>query len=212
MGRVPKIGEPDPRRITPAAGATADDAWQIPNPARGDEPAFVRHRVDGVDNRVKTPGEQTLGAVFGEKFNPWLDLAVGVNRADTLRKHLRLETSYVTVECRQLPVHVAEADLVEVDQGEGSDAGSREGLDHPRTHAAEADHRYPGSAQTRESVPAVKPGDAREPGVKIVCHALIESRPARRVRSALDEGRLPSRVPRLVSNAECLPPVDLPEF
>ena len=63
----------------------------------------------------------------------------------------------------QLPVCVADADLVEVYENERADARSRERLDCPRTHATEAHDHDPCRLEsrtalrpTKEAVDAVK--------------------------------------------------------
>lgn len=59
-----------------------------------------------------------------EELDTRPDFAGGVNGSDALGQDLGFETPDRGVQRRELAVHVAQADLVEVDQGQGPNSGT----------------------------------------------------------------------------------------
>ena len=65
----------------------------------------------------------------------------------------------------QLPVHIRDADVIQINHGDGSDATPREGLYGPASHSSHADDTDMGGLEPRHGIPAIEPIKTIEPWV-----------------------------------------------
>jgi hypothetical protein len=88
-----------------------------------------------------------LGVGRGEECLDGMDRAVRVDGLEALGRDLNLGLTERAGEGVELTVGVADADFVEIDQGELADSTAGEGFGGPGTDAAEADNADVGMAQ-----------------------------------------------------------------
>ncbi len=170
VGSVGQVDLSHPGGIAPSAGPAADHHRSAPGPATGDQAALVAKGIDRVDDHIVPGFEQSIRRGLGEEFDAGPDIASGMDGADPVREHLRLETSHRPVEREQLAVHIAEADLVEVDEGQAADPGTGEGFDHPRSDAPETDHADMGGLKTLHRTRTVQVIHGTKAGENVVRH------------------------------------------
>jgi hypothetical protein len=96
-------------------------------------------------------------------------VAIWVDRSDPFRHDLDLGSSDRLVDRRQLPVHIADADFIQIDEGEAADSGTCECLRRPRAHAPNSDDGDMGLTQPVQRAGPVKPFQTAEPEV-VVAH------------------------------------------
>ena len=104
--------------------------------------------------------------------------AFRVDRQDTLRHHLGFRLPDMLAQRVDLAVGIGNADIIHVDQSDGADAGARQRLSRPGTHAADADHADVRLREHRQRLLAVQSRRAAETlqiGFRISCahNALI---------------------------------------
>ncbi len=124
------------------------------------EAALVCKAVDGVHDEVIASIEQCLSVGFGEEFRQRAHVTLGIDAADAFGHDFDFDSANIRVERMKLTIHIADADLVEIDEREVADARACERFDSPRSHAANTDHANMGGTQTRERIHAEKPANA----------------------------------------------------
>jgi hypothetical protein len=108
-----------------------------------------------------------------EKFLFGRHAAAGIDGADAFGHDPDLGAAHGFGERVKLAVDVAGADLVQIHQRQGTQAGAGERFRRPGADTADADHADVGRAQLLQPVVAVKPRDTAEPGLEIA-HASVE--------------------------------------
>jgi hypothetical protein len=51
----------------------------------------------------------------------------------------------------ELPVYIAQANLIHINQSQRTDTGTRQSLNHPGTNATQTNHSNPSGLQTRQA-------------------------------------------------------------
>ena len=77
-----------------------------------------------------------------------------------------------------LPVGVGDADVIQIEQADFSNAAARQRLGRPRTNPADTDHRDMRSRQPLQPLGAVQTGDAAEPLI-VDRHGIPQTRHSR---------------------------------
>ncbi|MCY1420398.1 hypothetical protein D9M71_360150 [compost metagenome] len=85
-----------------------------------------------------------------------------VDRPQALGHDLDLGPPHLPFQRMGLAVGVADADIVQVEQGNLAHAAACQGFGYPRAHPANTDHSHMGLAQTLQPLVAIQPGNAGE--------------------------------------------------
>ena len=101
---------------------------------------FDAHLVDGVDNEVERPSEKHGQVVFGNEILDFGNAAGGVDLQDAFVQGGYFGLAEIAGQRMQLAVYIRLCHIVQINQGQRADAGTRQSLDRPRTHATHADH------------------------------------------------------------------------
>jgi len=83
-----------------------------------------------------------------------------VDRPQALGHHFDLGPPDLAFQRMGLAVGIADADIVQVEQGDFANATARQGLGRPRADPADADHCHMGIAQALQALVAIQPGNA----------------------------------------------------
>ena len=97
----------------------------------GKEKAFGEGLVDGVDDVIKPLVENFGSIALAEKSFETSDLAVWIDRFDAACHGGSFLSANFTIHCVELAVDVGDADFIEVDHGDATNAGAGKGLDRP---------------------------------------------------------------------------------
>ena len=143
-----QIGDSNRGRITASAGPAANHQRNPGTMTQGDQPHLVGHGVDGIHHevwavfgdRTDLQPQKARRRVGREKLHPNFYPCLRGNRPNSFRHDLHLGPSHRRIQRMQLPVDVADAHVVEIDQGQPTYARTGERFHHPRAHAAKADH------------------------------------------------------------------------
>jgi hypothetical protein len=150
--------------IAPSARSAGGDDGDLLPAAERDEKTFQRNAVNGVENVVEVRCEDFFGVGFEKEFLTRVDLTIRIDGAHAFGHDFDLGLPKRAGERVKLAVGVADADIVEINQRELSDAGTSERLDAPRTHAADADDAHVGQSQSFRTRGAEQSPDAAESG------------------------------------------------
>lgn len=127
--------------ISFTSGSSHHHERQISVATGGDEIRLLLDLVDGVDNAVVAGLEEFLGGSLVKERVLFVDHQFRVDEAEPLGDCFHFEAADVSIERRKLAVHIRNADLVQIDQGEFSDSTPCECFRGPRPHATNPDHR-----------------------------------------------------------------------
>lgn len=129
---------------SPSAGGDHRDARV---PAGRQKVGFVGHAINGINHQIGGKAEQVGrigGAVVGEaRFRP----KVRVDAPAALGEDFRLGQPNRSGQGRELPVDVALANIIQVDQIDGPQAAAGQPFDHPGANPAQADDHDPAPAE-----------------------------------------------------------------
>ena len=125
--------------------------------AAGQEKAFIRHRINGIENAIESAAQNVVTIGGGEKFLHRVDGALRINIQDALLHHGDLGPADGARQGRQLAVDIAKAHFIEVNERERSDAASSQRFHGPGADAANPNYRDKGGAETRGCGDAVQP-------------------------------------------------------
>ncbi|EKY05181.1 hypothetical protein HMPREF9120_01934 [Neisseria sp. oral taxon 020 str. F0370] len=128
----------------------------------GGHGGFDAHLVDGVDHEAERPSENLVQVFFGDEVFDFADAAGGVDLADAFGQGGGFGFAEVVGKGVELAVDVGLGDVVQIDQGERTDAGAGESFRRPRADAAEADDADVRMRQALQGGLAVEAGDAAE--------------------------------------------------
>ena len=90
-----------------------------------------------------------------------------MDQSDPFREHRHLRSANLAVERRQLPVHIRNADVVQIDQGEPADPAPGEPFRGPGADPTHPDYGDAGGRQTGEGRGAKEAAEAAETGEEI---------------------------------------------
>ena len=115
---------------------------------QGDQPHLVGHGVDGIHYEVRAvfgtetglQSQQARRRIGREKLHPDFYPSLWGNGPNPFRHDFHLGPSHRGIQRMQLPVDVADAHVVEINQSQPTYARTGERFHHPRAHAAKADH------------------------------------------------------------------------
>ena len=96
--------------------------------------------IDGANNEVERPSEKHGQVVFGDEILDFGNAAGGVDLQDAFVQGGYFGLAEIAGQRMQLAVYIRLGHIVQIDQCQRADAGARQSLDRPRTHAAHADH------------------------------------------------------------------------
>ena len=162
--REREVGDFNRRRIAASARTAGGDEGNVFFATERDEQAFHPELVNGIEDAVELRSENRFGVGLEKKFLARVNLAVGMNRANAFGHHFDLGFAKRAGQGVKLAVGVADADIVQVHERDLSHARTRQRLDRPRTHAADADDadvRLPQPGCARRAVQVDDAVDAR---------------------------------------------------
>ncbi len=159
-----QVGGLDAGGVASASGTADRHHGDVAAMAFGEEERFLRDLVDGIDDAGKAGGEQGFRCAGGEELLDGFDVTCGVDGLGALGHDLDLWLSRGTLDGMDLAVCVRDADLVEINQRERSDAGAGKGFDCPGTDSADSDDADVGLSEGGLFAGAVEALDAAEPG------------------------------------------------
>ena len=143
-----QIGDSNRGRITASAGPAAHHQRNPGTMTQGDQPHLVGHGVDGIHYEVRAvfgtetglQSQQARRRIGREKLHPAFHPSLWGNGPNPFRHDFHLGPSHRGIQRMQLPVDVADAHVVEINQGESTYPRTGERFYHPGAHAANADH------------------------------------------------------------------------
>ena len=126
-----KVGRAYGCGIASAAGCADRYDWKIAARTFGEEKRFVSDVVDRVEDGSERNGEE-FGSVLGsEEFFDGGDATFGVDAEDAFAKDFNFGFADFGGKGGELPVDVADANFVEIDEGERTDTAAGEGFEEP---------------------------------------------------------------------------------
>lgn len=165
--RVGEVVGAHPGGIAFSPGSPGDDERNVSLPAGGDEKGFFLDGIDRIDDDVEPVREQSFGGVFGEKGETFVNDEFRVDESHPFGERGDFEAPHRSVQRRELPVHIGDADLVEVNEGDLPDTAAGERFRSPGADPAHADDGDMRGAECWQGRRSVKTGDSRE-AVEIV--------------------------------------------
>jgi hypothetical protein len=151
MAREGQITNLDGQRILAATCPAGRNDWDVPLFAPGNQQRFSRRTVDRVQNIVE-PSFQNLGCIgFQKKAMNSMDLAVWIDRPHPPLQYLHLRLAQLAVQGVELPIDVADANVIQIDQRQATNAGTSQRLDGPRTNSAQANDTDMGLAYSPQA-------------------------------------------------------------
>ena len=135
-----QVSRLDQGRVASAARAADRDHRLSSGDALRDQKGLVVWLIDGVDHDVGFFGEYFIAGSLGVEALLGVDHNVGRDRAHTLGQDVDFGVAYGGSGSMDLSVGIAQADLVEIDQGQRSDPRARERLYRPGTYPSHTYH------------------------------------------------------------------------
>ena len=96
------------------------------------------HAVDGIHHGVELLANHGFHIGSRHELHPGLNPAIGIDGAESFGHDLDLGLPEGAIQGVQLAVGVGNADLIQVDQGQGTNATAHQRLGCPGTNAAKA--------------------------------------------------------------------------
>src|SRR5690606_29288394 len=128
------------------------------------------HAVDGVDYEDELRGQLRGDILLGQKGLHRGAMTAGVDHPDPLRHDHHLGLAHAAIQGMELAVDVGNADIIQINQGNPTNAAAGQGFRRPGADPADADDADMGSRQNIQGVLAVKPLDAAETLGKMIGH------------------------------------------
>ena len=92
-----------------------------------------------------------------------MDNDLGIDQLESVGHGVDLEAPDVAIVSRELAVHIGDADLIKIDQGDVTDAAAGDCFRSPGADSTESDHRDVRVKQARQRSGSVESGDAGKP-------------------------------------------------
>jgi hypothetical protein len=162
-----KISDANGCRIAAAASASDGDDGNCFLSSADDEKGFVLQRVNRVDEVVIASGEKFIGAGGSKELFDGVNVAFRVYSLHPGFHHLDLGFADFEGECRELAIDVADANFIQIDQGQSADSSAGQSFDGPGTDTTNTEDANVRAAQTVLSGNSDEPSDSAEPNVVI---------------------------------------------
>lgn len=155
MTRPRKIGHRNPGRVPASSRSAAYHDGNLSFMAKYDQPHFIVHDINCIDDEIEAFCKQLCSAIAREELSDGPHVHTWIDRPTSLGQHFRLHAANRSIESRKLPVHVANTDFIQVDQGQPPNPRPSKRLDRPRADASQANHGNMRPAQPFETVTPV---------------------------------------------------------
>ncbi len=141
----------DLRRVEPSPRTADGEHGKGAFSGTGEQEAFDRHPVDGVDDPVVARCQKAFAGAFEEKLRHRVDFDARVDAAHPFGQCDDFGSPDLPFQRGELPVGVGDADVVLINQGQPTDPGAGEGFHRPGADASHADDgdMSPGEAMKR---------------------------------------------------------------
>ena len=124
---------------------------------------LVTDIIDPIKYAIKILRQNFRSIARGKKLLNHTNSALSINSAETLLQHLNFRPPNFTRQCRQLPIHIAHAHFIQIDQHQCSDSRSRQRFHRPRTNPAYSNHADMRRTQPLRTHSPIKPRNSAEP-------------------------------------------------
>ncbi|MNN40052.1 hypothetical protein D3C81_1541120 [compost metagenome] len=148
------------RRVDLPTCATGGDDADLAPLAPANQCSLGHHTVDAVDDEVELLGDVLGHGIAGNEVSYRMHRASRVDRPQALGHDLDLGPTHLPFQGMGLTIGIADADIVQVEQGNLAHATARQRLGRPRAHPADTDDRYMGLFQPLQAIVAIQPGNA----------------------------------------------------
>lgn len=130
-----------------------------------DQGGFDSETVYGIQYIIKVLMDQLRQIVGGYKILNDVALAVRINGLNAAGHHLTLGLTYRFAGGMELTIDVGDADIIQIDQSQGSDTGSSQRLGCPGTHSTNTYDADMGLFQPVYSSTAIEPTASSKAGI-----------------------------------------------
>jgi len=162
MRGMGEVGNVERGGIAPSPRPTDDEHRNGSIPTGGDEKTLLGEAVDGIEHVVEAGLKNLVRVRFDKEGVQRANSAIGVDGSRAPRHRFGLGLANRTIERMDLAVHVAHANIVEVNERERAHAGAGQSFDGPRTHAADTHNADVRSLEPFQSLGSEQAADAAE--------------------------------------------------
>ena len=162
MGNAAQISGLNQCRIFLSARAAAQDKRLIVPHKISRHRRLDAHLVYRVDHKVERSSEKRFQIVFRHKILDFLHFALRVDLGNTFAQRRYLRLTEIVGQRMKLAVDIGLGDVVQINQGQTTDARPRQSLHRPRTYPAHADHADVRARKPRQCFISIESGNTAE--------------------------------------------------
>ena len=148
---IGNVGNMDLCRVKLGRRSHAGDNGDSPLQATDDQMDLAGKMVNTVHNIIVGTGKEKVAVFSCIEITIRDDFSLGVDETQPVGHNLHLGFADRAIHGMELPIHVGEADIVEIDDSQPADAGATEGLGSKAANSAQTENRHTGRLQTPQA-------------------------------------------------------------
>ncbi|MNI56501.1 hypothetical protein D3C73_1115090 [compost metagenome] len=160
-----EVADLNQRRVDLPTGPAGGDDLDLAALAPGDQCRLGVDAVDAVDHAIDVWRDVFGHGLAGDKIRHCMHRAIRVDPAQAFGHDFNLGFTHGAVQRVQLPVGVADTDVIEIEQRNLADTTTGHGFRRPGTDATDANNRHMGRTQALQTVNAVQTRNACKPWI-----------------------------------------------
>jgi hypothetical protein len=121
--------------------------------------------------------KQAVGGVLGQEFGNGLEMTGRIDLPKAFSHDIDLGSTDGTVHGRQLPIDIADADFIQINQAQMGDSGPGQRFRHPGSNAAQPDNDHSSGSQSCQGRLAIQTTYPTKSTIEIVHASKLWRRP-----------------------------------